>query len=155
MGTRSDVNHFPNHRLDTHAVAPQTKSIKIIKDRDDRPKGFGYIEFATLDGLKDALARSGQSFASRVVRVSVAEPRESVLDCLIWLGTESTLQYSQGAHRRTWRLRRRFQVRCPVEARRTTPRLEGFARFLSTTIRRRETTTPFGRFRQQQRLAVY
>lgn len=52
----------------------ETKSIKIIKDRDDRPKGFGYIEFATLDGLKDALARSGQSFANRVVRVSVAEP---------------------------------------------------------------------------------
>ncbi|KAF9650182.1 RNA-binding domain-containing protein [Thelephora ganbajun] len=52
----------------------ETKSIKIIKDRDDRSKGFGYIEFATLDGLKDALARSGQNFANRTVRVSVAEP---------------------------------------------------------------------------------
>jgi len=37
----------------------QLKSVKIIKDRDDRPKGFGYVEFDTLDGLKDALSKSG------------------------------------------------------------------------------------------------
>ena len=35
------------------------KDIKIIKDRDEKPKGFGYVEFETLDGLKDALTRSG------------------------------------------------------------------------------------------------
>jgi RNA recognition motif-containing protein len=35
------------------------KDIKIIKDRDDKPKGFGYVEFETLDGLKDALTRTG------------------------------------------------------------------------------------------------
>lgn len=70
-------------------VPLQTKSIKIIKDRDDRPKGFGYIEFATLDGLKDALARSGQNFANRTVRVSVAEPRKSN-DQLAELGTQGT-----------------------------------------------------------------
>lgn len=33
--------------------------MKIIKDREDKPKGFGYVEFADLDGLKDALAKSG------------------------------------------------------------------------------------------------
>lgn len=37
----------------------QIKSVKIIKDRDDKPKGFGYIEFADLDALKDALTRTG------------------------------------------------------------------------------------------------
>lgn len=37
----------------------QLKSIKIIKDRDDRPKGFGYVEFQTLQDLKDGLAKSG------------------------------------------------------------------------------------------------
>jgi len=79
VDTRLDTNHPPGHGSDTHPVVSQTKSIKIIKDRDDRPKGFGYIEFATLDGLKDALERSGQNFASRIVRVSVAEPREPVL----------------------------------------------------------------------------
>lgn len=35
------------------------KEVKIIKDRDEKPKGFGYVEFETLDGLKDALTRSG------------------------------------------------------------------------------------------------
>ena len=77
MDRRSGANYYPNHRSDPHTVLLQTKSIKIIKDRDDRPKGFGYIEFATLDGLKDALGRSGQNFANRTVRVSVAEPRKS------------------------------------------------------------------------------
>lgn len=37
----------------------QTKSVKIIKDREEKPKGFGYIEFADLEGLKDALSKSG------------------------------------------------------------------------------------------------
>ncbi|KAF9223582.1 hypothetical protein BS17DRAFT_780855 [Gyrodon lividus] len=52
----------------------KTKSIKIIKDRDDKPKGFGYIEFAELDALKDALSRTGSSLSGRTIRVSVAEP---------------------------------------------------------------------------------
>lgn len=33
--------------------------MKIIKDRDEKPKGFGYVEFEELDGLKSALAKSG------------------------------------------------------------------------------------------------
>lgn len=85
------MNSCPSYRSDVHTVVPQTKSIKIIKDRDDRPKGFGYIEFATLDGLKDALTRSGQSFAARTVRVSVAEPREHVLNELTRLHTQGML----------------------------------------------------------------
>jgi len=52
----------------------ETKSIKIIKDRDDKPKGFGYIEFAELDALKDALSRTGSQLSGRSIRVSVAEP---------------------------------------------------------------------------------
>ncbi|KAJ6460408.1 hypothetical protein C8R47DRAFT_1161160 [Mycena vitilis] len=52
----------------------RTKSIKIIKDREEKPKGFGYIEFEDLDGLKDALAKSGSNFSGRTIRVSVAEP---------------------------------------------------------------------------------
>ncbi|KAG5642059.1 hypothetical protein DXG03_003730 [Asterophora parasitica] len=52
----------------------QTKSVKIIKDREDKPKGFGYVEFEELDGLKDALAKNGTNFSGRTVRVSVAEP---------------------------------------------------------------------------------
>ncbi|KAJ7454869.1 hypothetical protein FB451DRAFT_1279656 [Mycena latifolia] len=52
----------------------KTKSIKIIKDREDKPKGFGYVEFDDLDSLKEALAKSGANFSGRTIRVSVAEP---------------------------------------------------------------------------------
>jgi len=52
----------------------KTKSIKIIKDREEKPKGFGYIEFEDLDSLKEALAKSGSNFSGRTIRVSVAEP---------------------------------------------------------------------------------
>ena len=37
----------------------QIKSVKILKDREDKPRGFGYVEFSTIDGLKDAIAKSG------------------------------------------------------------------------------------------------
>ncbi|KAI0313177.1 hypothetical protein OF83DRAFT_1142553 [Amylostereum chailletii] len=50
------------------------KSAKVIKDRDDRPKGFGYVEFGELDDLKKALEKSGDSLSGRTIRVSVAEP---------------------------------------------------------------------------------
>lgn len=48
-----------------------------MTDRDGQPKGFGYIEFEELDGLKEALARSGGSVAGRNIRVGVAEPPKS------------------------------------------------------------------------------
>jgi translation initiation factor 4B len=47
-----------------------------MKDRiDNRPKGFGYVEFADLDSLKKALSLGDGQLAGRSVRVSVAEPR--------------------------------------------------------------------------------
>ncbi|KAG9017199.1 hypothetical protein FRB90_001367 [Tulasnella sp. 427] len=52
------------------------KSVKIIKDRDDKPKGFGYVEFETLQGLKEGLAKTGAQLSGRTVRVSVAEPQK-------------------------------------------------------------------------------
>ncbi|KDQ59215.1 hypothetical protein JAAARDRAFT_33951 [Jaapia argillacea MUCL 33604] len=52
----------------------KTKSVKIIKDRDEKPKGFGYVEFVDLVDLKDALAKTGSSIGGRTIRVSVAEP---------------------------------------------------------------------------------
>lgn len=55
----------------------EIKSVKIIRDREDKPKGFGYVEFTELDSLKDALTRTGVNFSGRTIRVSVAEaPRE-------------------------------------------------------------------------------
>ncbi|KAG8971445.1 hypothetical protein FRC05_011018 [Tulasnella sp. 425] len=52
------------------------KSIKIIKDREGRAKGYGYVEFETLQGLKDGLAKTGAHLSGRTVRVSVAEPQK-------------------------------------------------------------------------------
>lgn len=41
---------------------------------DRKPKGFGYVEFGTLEGLKSALNLTGTNLAGRQVRVSVADP---------------------------------------------------------------------------------
>ncbi|KAH8981581.1 hypothetical protein EDB86DRAFT_2858288 [Lactarius hatsudake] len=60
--------------LETFFDGLKTKSVKVIKDRDERPKGFGYVEFEDLDDLKAALTKTGSTLAGRTVRVSVAEP---------------------------------------------------------------------------------
>ena len=55
-------------------------SVRIVEDKLDRkPKGFGYVEFATLEGLKKALDFNGTQFQGRNIRVSVAEPRKPFL----------------------------------------------------------------------------
>ena len=43
-----------------------------------KPKGFGYAEFSSRDGLVKALALSGSQFQSRNIRISVADPRECI-----------------------------------------------------------------------------
>lgn len=40
-----------------------------------KPKGFGYAEFASRDGLKQALTLNGTPFQGRNIRISVADPR--------------------------------------------------------------------------------
>lgn len=55
----------------------QTTSVRLVTGGDGRPKGFGYVELETLDGLKNALTKSGSQLAGRTARVSVAEPREA------------------------------------------------------------------------------
>ncbi|KAK6359670.1 hypothetical protein TWF696_000814 [Orbilia brochopaga] len=50
-------------------------SVRLVRDRNvDRPKGFGYVEFHTLEGLKKALDLNNGQLAGRNVRVSVADP---------------------------------------------------------------------------------
>lgn len=54
----------------------QVTNVRIVEDKLDRkPKGFGYVEFATLDGLKTALTKTETPFMGRNIKVSVAEPR--------------------------------------------------------------------------------
>ena len=51
-------------------------SVRIMKDRmDNRPKGFGYVEFEDLESLKKALTLADGQLAGRTIRISVAEPR--------------------------------------------------------------------------------
>ncbi|KAI9890716.1 MAG: hypothetical protein M1814_003646 [Vezdaea aestivalis] len=53
----------------------QVTNVRIVEDRvDHKPKGFGYVEFATVDGLKTALTLNGTNFHGRNIRVSVADP---------------------------------------------------------------------------------
>lgn len=66
--TESDVQDFFADCAVTH--------VRIIEDKIERkPKGFGYVEFGTLDGLKKALDLSGSQLQGRNVKVTVAEPR--------------------------------------------------------------------------------
>jgi translation initiation factor 4B len=51
-------------------------SVRIIEDREmQRPKGFGYVEFTNLDGLKKALTLDGESFQGRMIKIKIADPR--------------------------------------------------------------------------------
>jgi translation initiation factor 4B len=55
-------------------------SVRIIEDREQqRPKGFAYAEFETLDGLKKALDMDGNPLEGRPMRIKIADPRESWL----------------------------------------------------------------------------
>jgi len=54
-------------------------SVRIVEDKlDHRPKGFGYVEFGTVEGLKKALGLSETQFQGRNIRISVAEPRKFI-----------------------------------------------------------------------------
>ncbi|KAH9877810.1 hypothetical protein J1614_003027 [Plenodomus biglobosus] len=65
--TEGDVNDFFS--------GCEVTNVRIVEDKLDRkPKGFGYVEFGSVEGLKKALDLSGTQFQGRNVRVSVAEP---------------------------------------------------------------------------------
>jgi translation initiation factor 4B len=57
--------------------ACEVTSVRLVEDKmDRRPKGFGYVEFGTVEGLKEALKLSETQFQGRNIRISVADPRE-------------------------------------------------------------------------------
>lgn len=74
----------------------EVTSVRIVEDKIDRkPKGFGYVEFATLDGLKTALTKSETPFMGRNIKISVAEPRKTTFPALsyaadanLWIAKE-------------------------------------------------------------------
>ena len=67
--TVGDVNDF--------FTGCEITSVRIIEDKElNKPKGFGYAEFGTLEGLKQALTLNGTQFQGRNIRISVADPRK-------------------------------------------------------------------------------
>jgi RNA recognition motif-containing protein len=55
----------------------EISNVRIIEDRiEQRPKGFAYAEFHTLEGLKKALTLDGESFQGRTIKVRIADPRK-------------------------------------------------------------------------------
>ena len=59
-------------------------SVRIIEAKMERkPKGFGYAEFASLDGLQKALTLNGGQFQGRNIRISVADPRMYSTKCQV------------------------------------------------------------------------
>ncbi|KAI5357666.1 Putative RNA recognition motif domain, nucleotide-binding alpha-beta plait domain superfamily [Septoria linicola] len=49
--------------------------VRLMEDKIDRkPKGFGYAEFGSPEGLQKALDRSESSFMGRNIKISVADP---------------------------------------------------------------------------------
>lgn len=67
-------------------------NVRIVEDKLTKsPKGFGYVEFETVDGLKRALDMSGATLQGRSVRISIAEPRK----CCISIGTVPKLTSAQ------------------------------------------------------------
>lgn len=53
-------------------------NVRLVRDKiEDRPKGFGYVEFNTRDGLVAAMELNGAQLSGRNVRINVAEPRKA------------------------------------------------------------------------------
>ncbi|KAK5791594.1 hypothetical protein VI817_006903 [Penicillium citrinum] len=50
-------------------------NVRIVEDKLTKaPKGFGYVEFETVEGLQKALDLSGTTLQGRTIRTSIAEP---------------------------------------------------------------------------------
>lgn len=51
-------------------------TVRIMEDKIDRkPKGFGYVEFGSPEGLQKALNKTESSFMGRNIKISLADPR--------------------------------------------------------------------------------
>ncbi|KAI9479919.1 Eukaryotic translation initiation factor 4B [Coemansia sp. RSA 1085] len=53
------------------------ENIRLIRDREmERLKGFGYVDFADVEGLKRAVQMDGTDLGGRSLRIGVSEKRE-------------------------------------------------------------------------------
>lgn len=84
----------------------EVTSVRIVEDKLDRkPKGFGYVEFRSVEGLKQALTKNESSFQGRNIRISVADPRKfRHFQHQEMLKADNTLSKRQAARSRDHRL---------------------------------------------------
>ncbi|KAI6119920.1 hypothetical protein EDD16DRAFT_1569013 [Pisolithus croceorrhizus] len=53
----------------------KVKSVKVIRDKDGKSRGFGFVEFEDRASLKAALRQTWQySLCGRLIRVRIADP---------------------------------------------------------------------------------
>ncbi len=60
------------------AQAGEVTEVSLITDRETgRPKGFGFVEMATIEGSREAIKRfNGYAMGERSLTVNEARPRE-------------------------------------------------------------------------------
>ncbi|KAJ1675161.1 Eukaryotic translation initiation factor 4B [Spiromyces aspiralis] len=80
------------------------KEVRLILDRmTNRSRGIAYVEFATIDGLKQALEKNGQELLGRSIFVEVAEQRASISRETSGFGREPGLSGEDRTDTGTWR----------------------------------------------------
>lgn len=57
--------------------APESKvsNVRLVADKGGRAKGYGYVEFADLESLKNAVEKSGQTLLDRPLKIDVADAK--------------------------------------------------------------------------------
>ena len=53
----------------------QVVSVRLITDESNRPKGYGYVEFADRDSLIGALSKTDLSINNRVIKISLKKKK--------------------------------------------------------------------------------
>ncbi|KAJ2381064.1 Eukaryotic translation initiation factor 4B, partial [Coemansia sp. RSA 2603] len=52
------------------------QSVRLMRNpENDKPRGYGYVRFDTLEALKEAVAQDGVELGGRALRISVSEPQ--------------------------------------------------------------------------------
>ncbi|KAI9229321.1 MAG: hypothetical protein DHS80DRAFT_29957 [Piptocephalis tieghemiana] len=58
-------------------VGCSVKHVRIIRDFNEQPKGFGYVEFEDVSSLEKAIGLSGSPLGGRNLRINIAEQAKS------------------------------------------------------------------------------
>ncbi|KAK7206229.1 hypothetical protein BZA70DRAFT_276096 [Myxozyma melibiosi] len=90
------------------------KTVRVIRDRMEQPKGFAYVEFEDREALEKALDRTGEEILNRPVRINVADSPKDDRTTGEW-----RKKPSDGKVRDFGNWERRGPLPVPVEDRRT------------------------------------